>query len=60
MLKDMSPVEPALNLREGLLIWTLAIAFGIIGGVVAGLYFIGYHFRAATRALRSTLRSMNF
>jgi hypothetical protein len=55
----MSPVVPALNLREGLLIWTLAIAFGIIGGIVASIYFIGYHFRAATRALRSTWRSMN-
>ena len=54
MLKDMPPVVPALSWRDGFLVWTLAVAFGIIGGIVAGIYFIGYHFRGATRTLRSS------
>ena len=56
MLKDMPPPLPALSWRDGFLIWTLAVAFGIIGGIVAGFYFIGYHFSAATKALRSSTR----
>ena len=54
MLKAVPPVVPALSLRDGVLVWTLAIAFGIVGGIVAGIFFVGYHFRAATRALRSS------
>jgi len=60
VLKDMSPAVPALSARDGFLVWTLAIAFGIIGGIVTGIYFIGYQFRAATGVLRSTMRSMGF
>jgi len=56
----MSPAVPALSARDGFLVWTLAIAFGIIGGIVTGIYFIGYQFRAATGVLRSTMRSMGF
>jgi len=54
VLKDLPPAVPALSVRDGVLVWTLAIAFGIIGGIVAGLFFIGYHFRAVTRGLRSS------
>jgi len=53
-LKDLPPVVPALGLRDGVLVWTLAIAFGIIGGIVTSIFFVGYHFRAATSALRSS------
>ena len=43
MLKDQPPVVPA-----------LAIAFGIVGGIVAGIFFVRYHFYEATSALRSS------
>ena len=56
MLKDMPPPLPALSWRDGFLILSLAVAFGIIGGIVASFYFIGYHFRAATEALRWSRR----
>ena len=54
MLKDLPPVVPALSLRDGVLVWILAIAFGIIGAIVAGLYFVGYHVRTVTKGLRSS------
>src|SRR5688500_5836813 len=54
VLKESSPVVPALSLRDGFLVWVVAIAFGIIGGIVAGLFFVGYHVRAAASALRSS------
>jgi hypothetical protein len=59
-LKDIPPSLSALSWRDGFLIWSLAVAFGIIGGIVAGFYFIGYHLCAATKALRwSTGRDKN-
>ena len=54
MLKDQPRVVPALSLRDGVLVWTLAIAFGIVGGIVAGIFFVRYHFYEATSALRSS------
>ena len=51
MLKEFPPVVPALSLRDGLLVWIVAIAFGIIGSLVAGLFFVGYHMRAGVAAL---------
>jgi 7-keto-8-aminopelargonate synthetase-like enzyme len=52
--KDPPPVGPALSLRDDVLVWTLAIAFGIVGGIVAGSFFVGYHFRSVTRGFRSS------
>ena len=54
MLKDPPPVVPELSLRDGVLVWVLAIAFGIVGGIVAGIFFVGYHVRAATSGLRTS------
>jgi hypothetical protein len=54
VLKDPPPVVPAPSLRDGVLVWILAIAFGIVGGIVAGIFFVGYHVRAATRGLRTS------
>jgi hypothetical protein len=58
-LKDIAPSLSALSWRDGFLIWSLAVAFGIIGGIVAGFHFIGYHLCAATKALRWSGRDKN-
>jgi hypothetical protein len=55
VLKEFPPVAPTLSLRDDLLVWVVAIAFGLIGGLVAGIFFVGYHLRAGVAAVfRST------
>ena len=54
MPNEISPVVPTLSLRDGFLVWILAIAFGIIGSLVAAIFFVGYHVRAAGAALRTS------
>jgi hypothetical protein len=43
-------------LRDSFLVWAVAIAFGLVGGIVAGIFFVGYHLRAAAGALRAVTR----
>ena len=57
MLKEFPPVTPALSLRDGLLVWVVAIAFGLIGGLVATIFFVGYHLRAGVTALFLSTRA---
>ena len=57
MLKELPPVMPDLSLRDGLLVWAVAIAFGLVSGIVAGIFFVGYHVRAAAAALLSLART---
>ena len=57
VLKELPPVMPALSLRDGLLVWAVAISFGLVGGIVAGIFFVGYHLRAAAGAVRAVTRN---